>query len=565
MTAVSEATGKPDVSAGRLGSARTATALLWGSLAAGAILRLARWIHWRALWLDEIYLANSLRNRSLHDLLFKPLDDWQAAPPGFLVLVHSAVRALGTGERPLRLVSLAFGLASLPLMLAVARRALGAGGAVLAMASFSFLGPLIYYGNELKPYSCDVAISLAVTLATLRWMDRPSFRRSAIAAAVGATGIFFSYPAVFVLAGAGIWMLWNHRRSSDLGSGGTTLGAEHSPLPWYSGGGMGWGIRLLGGKTPTLALPRSTRGGKERGFALAICLVWGVVFATDYLIFLRPLTHGEAHPHLVQYWAAQDAFMPRSPFDAGSWMIRCLTSIARSPGAMWLDYPDAALIGLIVGIAVALRNRGNLLLVLAPLPLVLAASASRQYPFADRLALFFVPQYLLLLAAATESLWTNLAGKTAAIAIAALVAIPSASRAVGFLFSPPGREESLPAYRWVAQQWQPGDVVYLTHFAEPSFRYYQSLVHWPSDLESSKALYVQPSITEPRQILDDVKPLAGRHRIWLILIHAEGGELDVHQFTVAAFNDIGHPVREHDEPGACACLYDCSALEDARR
>jgi hypothetical protein len=512
MTAISEATGKPDVSAGRLGSARIAAALLWGSLAVGVILRLGRWMHWRALWLDEIYLANSLRNRSLHDLLFKPLDDWQAAPPGFLVLVHWVARLFGTGERPLRLVSLAFGLASLLLMLAVARRVLGAGGAIVAMALFSFLGPLIYYSNELKPYSCDVAVSLAVTLATLRWMDRPGLGRAAIGAVVGAAGILFSYPAVFVLAGAGIWMLWKQRRSDALGS------------------------------------------------ALAICLVWGVVFAADYLIFLRTLTHGEAHPHLVQYWAGQDAFMPLSPTYAASWVIRCLASIAASPGAMWLDYAAAALVGLIVGIAVAVRNRGNLPLILAPLPLVLAASAIRQYPFADRLALFFVPQYLLLVAAATESLWSNLAGKTAAVAIAALVAIPSASRAVGYLASPPGREESLPAYRWVAEQWQPGDIVYLTHFAEPSYRYYQSQAHWPTDLESSGALHVQPSITEPRQILDDVKPLAGRHRVWLILIHAEGGELDVHQFTLAAFNAIGHPIREHDEPGAWDFLYDCSAL-----
>jgi hypothetical protein len=404
-------------------------------------------------------------------------------------------------------------------MLAVARRVLGAGGAIVAMALFSFLGPLIYYSNELKPYSCDVAVSLAVTLATLRWMDRPGLGRAAIAAAVGAAGILFSYPAVFVLAGAGIWMLWKQRRSGALGS------------------------------------------------ALAICLVWGVVFAADYLIFLRPLTLGEAHPHLVQYWAAQDAFMPLSPtYAAGwGWVIRCLASIAASPGAMWLDYPAAALVGLIVGIAVAVRNRGSLPLILAPLPLVLAASAIRQYPLADRLALFFVPQYLVLVAAATESLWTNLAGKTAAVAIAALVAIPSASRAVGYLVSPPGREESLPAYRWVAEQWQPGDIVYLTHFAEPSFRYYQSLAHWPADLESSGALHVQPSITEPRQILDDVKPLAGGHRVWLILIHAEGGELDVHQFTLAAFNEIGHPIREHDEPGAWVFLYDYSTLGDDGR
>ena len=506
----------PSSGGGARSWARIVTALLWGLLAAGAILRLARWIHWRALWLDEIYLANSLRNRSLHDLLFKPLDDWQAAPSGFLLLVHWVVRAVGTGERSLRVVSLAFGLASLPLMLAVARRALGAGGAVVAVAGFSFLGPLIYYSNELKPYSCDVAVSLAVTLAAMRWMNQPDSRRAAMAAAVGVGGVFFSLPAVFVLAGAGIWMLWNQRRA----------------------------------------------GATRR--ALAICLVWAVAVATDYLIFLWPFAQGEAHPHLVQYWAEQDAFMPLSVTGAASWILRCLDSIARSPGAMWLDYPEAALIGLIVGVAVALRKGGNLLLILAPLPLVLAASAIRQYPFADRLALFFVPQYLLLVGAAAEALWINLAGKTAAIAIAALVVVPSATRAVGYLFSPPGREESLPAYRWVAQQWQPGDIVYLTYFAEPSFRYYQSLAAWPVDLESSRSLHVQPRVTEARQILDDVNELAGRRRVWVILIHAEGGELDVQQLTVAAFSAIGRPIREHDEPGAIVYLYDCSAPENRR-
>jgi hypothetical protein len=43
------------------------------------------------------------------------------------------------------------------------------------------------------------------------------------------------------------------------------------------------------------------------------------------------------------------------------------------------------------------------------------------------------------------------------------------------------------------------------------------------------------------------------------LIHAEGGEFDVHQFTVAAFSDIGIPIVQHSEPGAMVYLYDCSA------
>src|SRR5450755_4037545 len=112
---------------------RGTNAFLWAITAFGAVLRLGRWIHWRSLWLDEIYLANSLLTRSLHDLLFRPLEDWQAAPPGFLVLVHLMTRLFGAGERSLRLVSLLFGLASLPLMLGVARRLLRPGRAVVAV------------------------------------------------------------------------------------------------------------------------------------------------------------------------------------------------------------------------------------------------------------------------------------------------------------------------------------------------------------------------------------------------------------------------------------------------
>lgn len=493
---------------------RGTNAFLWAIIAFGAVLRLARWIHWRALWLDEIYLANSLLTRSLHDLLFRPLEDWQAAPPGFLVLVHLTTRLFGAGERSLRLVSLLFGLASLPLLLGVARRLLRPGSAVVAVALFTFLGPLIYYSNELKPYSCDVAVSLAITLAVLRWLENQTFRRAAVAALVGAVGIFFSYPSIFVLAGAGIIAVWQMRRSDN-------------------------------------------RAGLHQ--SLWVCLIWATVFAVEYLIFVRQFAHGEAHPHLVQYWLARDAFMPWSPIAALTWTFSCLTSIASDPGGMWLDYPDAAVLGLIVGMIIAVRRRDNLLLLIAPLPLVLLASATKQYPFGDRLALFFVPQYLLLIAVAFESLSTNLAGKTAAVVIAGMILLPSARRANGYLFSAPGREESLPAYRWVASHWHSGDELYLTHFGEESFRLYRSQSGWPIDLDHPGALHIQPSILKPSDILEDIKPFTGKKRVWVILIHAEGGEYDVHQFTVAAFSDIGVPIIQHSEPGAMVYLFDCSS------
>ena len=303
-----------------------------------------------------------------------------------------------------------------------------------------------------------------------------------------------------------------------------------------------------------------TRRWAARGQAVAVCAIWAAAFALDYLIFLRPFTRGEAHPHLVQYWIAQNAFMPHAPVDAVEWIFSNLVAIAHSPGAMWLDYPDAALIGLLVGVVAAAHRRGKLPLLLAPLPIVLVASATKQYPFGDRLALFFVPQYLLLIAAGLESLWTNLAAKAAAIAIAGCILLPSAERTIGYLRYPRGREESLPAYRWVAGHYRPGDVVYLSHFAEPSFHYYESQSGWPDDFPRTGSLHVQPANLRPWEILDDVKPLAGRPRVWVILIHAEGGEFDAGQFTQAAFDQIGRAstTMTHTETGATVYLYDCA-------
>jgi Dolichyl-phosphate-mannose-protein mannosyltransferase len=510
MTVISEA--HPAAGTKPRASSRQSTTdlLLWIALAAGAVLRIARWWHWRALWLDEIYLARSITHRSLTGLLLHPLDDWQAAPAGFLAMVYAIAAALGDAERWLRLPSILFALASLPMMLAVSRRVLGKSGAVIALTAFSVLGPLIYYSNELKPYSCDVAASLVITLLALRWAENPSARRTAIAAIIGALAIFFSFPVLFVLAGAGMWMLWK-RRERD-------------------------------------AIAR----------AAIIFIAWAVALAADYFFFIRPQASGDAHPHLVQYWSAQNAFMPSDPIEALRWLFPALSAIAASPGAMWLAFPDVALIGLIVGSAIAIARRSDLLLILAPLPMVLAASALHQYPFADRLALFFVPQYLILIAAAVESLWTRLPAKVAAVAIAGLIILPSADRAWNLLLHPPGREESLPIYQWVAQRYRPGDEIYLSHFAEPSFDYYRPQSAWPIDPRSAGVLHIQSNLTEPRQVLEEAKTMTGHRRVWVILIHDFIGNMDFHTPTITAFNSIGHPLLQHSESGAWAGLYDCT-------
>ena len=468
-----------------------------GLIFLGAILRLFRWLHWRSLWLDEIYLAKSIVSRNWLDLLGKPLLDWQAAPPLFLLLERACVRMFGPGERSLRLVSLVFGVMSVGLMWAVARRLLRPGAATVALAIFSVCGPLIYYSSEVKPYGCDVACSLAIAWAVLRLMESHSMARSATAAAIGAVSIFLSYPSVFVLAAA------------------------------------------------ALLLRRGT-----------VALVWGAAFVVQYVVFIRPITHGSFHPYLVQYWLARDAFMPLW-FTAPHWIFAKLWSVANATGGMDLAYPDAALLAWIIGAAM-LRSRRDWLLLTGPLAFVLAASSLRLYPFDDRLALFVVPQLIVLAALGIAALWTNFPARCAAGALAVMLLLPSGTSAVKSLFHAPDREESLQLYGWMAPRWRPGDVIYLTHFAEPSFRYYQSQVAWPPEATAASNVRVQPASVDADAILQNVRSLAGAPRVWVVLIHATGGTFDVRNSTLAAFDASGHAIDQHIEPGAAVFLYDCS-------
>jgi uncharacterized membrane protein len=489
-------------------------------LTLGAILRIARWAHWRALWLDEIYLASSIVSRGYHDLLCRPLDAWQIAPPGFLLCARLCVQIFGAGERALRLPSLIFGLASLPLFLRIARRVLPPRGGIFAIALMACLGPLIYYSNELKQYSCDVAAALAIVLSMLRLIERPCRGRTSAAAIVGVVSIFFSQPAIFVLAGTGIIALWQFR-----------FGRAAREIP--------------------------KQISQRRLFIVGA--IWLMAFAFQYAIFLRPELSSGSHSSLVQSWAQRDAFMPISPVSAPIWLFERFRLICQEPGAMWLSYPDAGIIAILLGLFAAIvARKPGLLLILSPIPIAILASAMKQYPLADRLALFIVPSLILLMGAGIDFLWSGKSGTIAAIVIACMIFLPTGGRAMGYLFYPPGREESLGAYQWVAAHWQPGDTLYLSGYADASYEYYKSRALWPGDPAQSGMVKSEPRFTDGlRPVLDDIHNLAGKNRVWLVFIVHNGDEES--QITLASLDQIGisDPQMIHREDGAAVYLYNC--------
>ena len=89
-------------------------------VAAGVVLRARQYFADRSLWLDEAYLALNIIGHGPRDLL-GVLDYNQGAPPGFM-LVEGTLSAISRDELWLRLPAFAAGIATLCLIVPVARR-----------------------------------------------------------------------------------------------------------------------------------------------------------------------------------------------------------------------------------------------------------------------------------------------------------------------------------------------------------------------------------------------------------------------------------------------------------
>src|SRR5205823_3603666 len=129
--------------------------------------RLRQYAAGRSLWIDEAWLALNVLTHSFRGLAGH-LDFEQVAPVPFLWSIRLSHLALGTSEQALRLVPLLAGTLLLLFVWRVAAPILGEAWALLALALAAMNPVLIYYSNELKPYSTDALVCLVVTWLALR-------------------------------------------------------------------------------------------------------------------------------------------------------------------------------------------------------------------------------------------------------------------------------------------------------------------------------------------------------------------------------------------------------------
>jgi hypothetical protein len=194
-------------------------------LALAVIARRPSYLLSHSFWLDEGWVIDSVRAplRQLGLLT-------SSTPVGWTLLLR-AVPPLG-GPQRYRLLPLAFGVATVPLAWILARR-LGRWGVVraaVAAISLTLLPPSLAR-HDLKQYSAEGFVAVAVLLLVAWVEERWSRRRLALLALLGAGSILIANAApLVVLAGLGALVLTAAARRQWRPAGEAAAAAQRYPF-----------------------------------------------------------------------------------------------------------------------------------------------------------------------------------------------------------------------------------------------------------------------------------------------------------------------------------------------
>lgn len=488
--------------------------LAWFFIVFGIVVRVAQYVWNRSLWADEAVLALNIVNRSYWELL-QPLDYDQGAPLGFLMVEKLAVQVFGDNEYALRLFPLICGVVSLFLFYRLAKRFIQGWAIPIALALFASLHYLVYYSWEVKQYSSDVAIALLCSLISLRLLSpKLGIYQIVIVSLVGAIAIWFSHPAIFVLAGIG---------------------------------GSCFLLKLV----------------KKAPIKIANYLVvyssWIISFIAFYFISIKNLSGDE---DLLTSWSA--AF-PSFPLDI-IWYLDAFGKFFYRPLGFNGPMDGIAIIVFVIGcISCYRRNKETLLILLSPVCVTFLASALQKYPFRSRLVLFLTPFVILLIAEGLDYIRRKSRYKLdpiVSILLLLLLLVPPLGSASQLLVKPYLRSEIKAVISYVKTHQQQRDVLYIYQRGQYQFIYYAEKFGYQKgdyiigvdDLDKYDGKKL--SEAEWKRYQNDLDKLRGNKRVWLLFSHANVASEN--KRIKSYLDSIGKQIDFFGRPGAFVYLYDLS-------
>lgn len=474
----------------------------------GALLRLRQYLTGRSLWADEAMLALNIVNRNFAGM-FQPLDYDQGSPIGFLLVEKMFNTILGKNEFALRLFPLLIGLASLPLFYLLLQRITTKAGLLTALALFVFNPRLIYYSSEVKQYIVDVAVTLTLLLIAAPIFDVSPRKKDFVwLAAAGLIALWFSHPALFVLAGIGLALVVIYLRRRDV-----------SNLRFVVGMGILWVLEI--------------------GFL--------------YFLILKDLSQ---NAYMREYW--QGAFLPMPPWSDLGWFTSAINQNIRVQ--VGIPYTPLLIFALMIaGWAVLFAQNRNYAVVFACIFLVtLTASALQIYPVFERMILFLVPLGFILLGKATEFLYQKLQkvrfiNALSVLLLADFLVLGPLSTSIADFVAPKYFEHIRPTMEYLHGAWKEGDAMFVSNGAIPAFRFYAPFYR----LENIAYKFgKREDYQNPQNILSHLDAFKGQPRVWILLSHVyEKAGFNEKDFLLKYLDQIGEKKREFRVPGTSVYLY----------
>ena len=395
----------------------------------GIVFRLLVLMQNRNLLIDEVNVARNLYERSYMDLL-KPLRYEQFAPPLFLWVCKWTMLHFGAYEWSLRLFPFVSSVIGFLLFYALLKK-LKIKSALFYPLSIVALGMIyVRYATELKQYSSDLMVIMALLYMALHYDILSTHKRKfmLIWALAGSVAIWMSMPSVFVLTGIVAYY---------------TYQCFHPQLP------------------------------KKWGFYLVIPFLWLVQFAVYFKLLLAPSIHSD----YLQNWHQQHMLLWPTSIAHCKHNFDALAHYFSMMAGHWVLSSAFNLLLLAVGTVVLFkRNKGQLLLLSAPLVLLLLAALLHQFTLLPRVCLFSYPIVLLLMAQGLEFVFqAHIRAPYKFVATAVAVYTLFMFNQLNWLRDPPEFEKTLQGFTWIKQHPVKPDHIYVHDLVRPSKIYYTQI------------------------------------------------------------------------------------------
>jgi len=498
-------------------------------LGVGVLLRATHYLDNLSFWADEAWVALTLTQRSIEDILLNQnLGGFCILPAGFLLIMKILLLGLGQSEYVFRLLPFSCSVLSLVLFAKLAKEHFSRPVQILALFLFVFSDPLIFYSAQLKQYSCDVVIVLLLYVVSLYVLSKPIRSIQVVyLSLLGVFSIFVSHSAVFILAGIAI---------------------AHT-------------IVILGGTNKS----RYTRH-------MVVFLLWALGFALIYFLYFHSMIESKAMGYMragmLGFQGVGDSFLG---------VIRFLKNPVHM-SSHWLGVP-VFLLGIV---SLFKRNKSLALQLSLPMLLVILASFLKLYPFQGRFLVFLLPPIFLILSEGIQVIGRKGdLGKVIALTLLIVFFARPTMKALGHITKPRYVAETKKIMQIMKAKQLKGDVLYLNNEAQYAFWYYAGAYQYPStpraigiisdDLKTDERgpyvfLYHNEKDYDSRvyaagQLVPgkrnpqahDLSELEGTGRVWILCSQMEP---EAQAFFVKRADEKGQRRTVIEDKGAALYLYD---------